>query len=419
MIPADRSTSLSPAAPARLPRTVWVLGLVSLFMDMSSELIHALLPVYMTTVLGLSVLSVGFVEGIAEATASMLKVVSGVWSDRIGSRKWLAVTGYGLSALTKPLFPLASGAGEVIAARFVDRVGKGIRGAPRDALVADATPPALRNAAYGLRQSLDTIGAVLGPLAAIGLLAVYADNLRLVLWFGVAPAIVAVAILVLGVREPARAARGAAPAQAPAGTRIDWSAARRLPVKYWEVVALAALFTVARLTEAFLVLRGHQIGVSVTWIALVTLALSLAYAVSAYPAGLAGARWGRKRLFGLGLTVLAAAMLLIGGVLPFGAAGFWIGVALWGLHMGLTQGLLAAAVAEAAPAALRGTGFGIFHLTIGLMQLLAAIGAGWLWQAIGSGPLFALGGALALLCLPALWLLLGDDSMTLLQKESR
>lgn len=403
-------------APASLPRTVWVLGLVSLFMDMSSELIHALLPVYMTTVLGLSVLSVGFVEGIAEATASMLKVVSGVWSDRIGSRKWLAVTGYGLSALTKPLFPLASGAGEVIAARFVDRIGKGIRGAPRDALVADATPPELRNAAYGLRQSLDTVGAVLGPLAAIALLAVYADNLRLVLWFGVAPAIVAVAILALGVREPAR---GAAPARAPARTRIDWSAARRLPVTYWQVVALAALFTLARLTEAFLVLRGHQIGVSVTWIALVTLALSLAYAAASYPAGLAAARWGRKRLFGLGLTVLAASMLLIGGVLPLGPAGFWIGVALWGLHMGLTQGLLAAAVAEAAPAALRGTGFGIFHLTVGLMQLLAAVGAGWLWQAVGSGPLFAIGGALALLCLPALWLLLSDASMTLPGKESR
>ncbi|MBN2691208.1 MAG: MFS transporter [Burkholderiaceae bacterium] len=399
----------NPSDPAarRLPRTVWMLGFVSLFMDMSSELIHALLPVYMTTVLGLSVLSVGVVEGIAEATASMLKVVSGVWSDRIGSRKWLAVTGYGLSALTKPLFPLASGAAEVIAARFIDRIGKGIRGAPRDALVADATPPALRNAAYGLRQSLDTVGAVLGPLAAIGLLAVYADNLRLVLWFGVIPAVIAVAILAFGVREPRRNKLELAAAQA--GKKgVDWGAARQLPAAFWQVVALAALFTVARLTEAFLVLRGDQLGVSVMWIALVTLVLSLAYAVSAYPVGLLAARWGRKRLFGLGLAVLALAMLLLGGALPLGMTGFWAGVALWGLHMGLTQGLLSAAVADAAPQALRGTAFGLYHLSTGLMQLLAAIGAGWLWQTIGSGPLFTLAAALALLCLPALWLWLHE-----------
>ncbi len=391
----------------RLPRTVWILGFVSLFMDMSSELVHALLPVYMTTVLGLSVLSVGVVEGIAEATASMLKVVSGVWSDRIGSRKWLAVTGYGLSALTKPLFPLASGAGEVIAARFIDRIGKGIRGAPRDALVADATPLALRNAAYGLRQSLDTVGAVLGPLAAIGLLALYADNLRLVLWFAVIPALIAVAILAFGVREPQRDAQ--AHAAARAGKKgITWSAARQLPKAYWQVVGLAALFTVARLTEAFLVLRGDQIGVSVVWIAMVTLVMSLTYALSAYPVGLLAARWGRKRLFGLGLAVLAASMLLLGGLLPLGLAGFWAGVALWGLHMGLTQGLLSAAVAEAAPHALRGTAFGFYHLVIGLMQLLAAIGAGWLWQSIGSDRLFTLAALLALLCLPALWLWLHE-----------
>ncbi|MDD4886028.1 MAG: MFS transporter [Thiomonas sp.] len=392
---------------SRLPRTVWMLGLVSLFMDMSSELIHALLPVYMTTVLGLSVLSVGVVEGIAEATASMLKVVSGVWSDRIGSRKWLAVAGYGLSALTKPLFPLASGAGEVIAARFIDRIGKGIRGAPRDALVADATPSALRNAAYGLRQSLDTVGAVLGPLAAIGLLAVYADNLRLVLWFGVIPAVIAVAILAFGVREPRRVE--AATAAAKAGNKgVDWRAVRDLPPAFWQVVSLAALFTLARLTEAFLVLRGDQLGVSVVWIALVTLVLSLAYAVSAYPAGLLAARWGRKRLFGLGLAALSASMLLLGGLLPLGMAGFWLGVALWGLHMGLTQGLLSAAVADTAPPQLRGTAFGLYHLTTGLMQLLAAIGAGWLWQTIGSGALFTLAAALALFCLPALWLWLHE-----------
>ncbi|MCE1163214.1 MAG: MFS transporter, partial [Thiomonas sp.] len=265
------------------------------------------------------------------------------------------------------------------------------------------------NAAYGLRQSLDTVGAVLGPLAAIGLLALYADKLRLVLWFAVIPAVIAVAILAFGVREPRRVRVHAAAAQA--GRKAwDWRAARELPPAYWRVVALAALFTLARLTEAFLVLRGDQIGVSVTWIALVTLVLSLAYALSAYPVGLLAARWGRKRLFGLGLAVLALAMVLLGGVLPLGMSGFWLGVALWGLHMGLTQGLLSAAVAETAPPDLRGTAFGLYHLTIGLMQLFAAIGAGWLWQTLGSGTLFNLAALLALLCLAALWLGLHEPS---------
>ncbi|OIR02673.1 major facilitator superfamily protein [mine drainage metagenome] len=381
------------SASTRLPRTVWLLGWVSLFMDMSSELIHAVLPVYMTTVLGLSVLTVGFVEGIAEATASVLKAFSGALSDRLGRRKALAVLGYGLSALTKPLFPLASGAAEVIAARFIDRIGKGIRGAPRDALLADATPEPLRNAAYGLRQSMDTVGAFLGPLAAIALLWWLHDRLRLLLWFGVLPALIAVGILALGVREPeGLRARAPCAREAGSGQAPRFAAARALPPAYWGVVAMAGVFTLARLSEAFLVLRAQQQGVALLWIPLVTLAFSLVYALSAYPSGLLAQRYGRRVPLLTGMAVLLVSMLLL--ALP-GMPALWLGVALYGLHLGLTQGVFAAAVAASAPIALRGTAFGLYYLIIGLLQLLAGLGAGWLWQHFGAQAAFGAGAAMA------------------------
>ena len=388
----SRHLSQTPAS-TRLPRTVWLLGWVSLFMDMSSELIHAVLPVYMTTVLGLSVLTVGFVEGIAEATASVLKAFSGALSDRLGKRKALAVLGYGLSALTKPLFPLASGAAEVIAARFIDRIGKGIRGAPRDALLADATPEPLRNAAYGLRQSMDTVGAFLGPLAAIALLWWLHDRLRLLLWFGVLPALVAVGILALGVREPdGLRARAPRVREAGSGRAPRFAAARALPPAYWGVVAMAGVFTLARLSEAFLVLRAQQQGVALLWIPLVTLAFSLVYALSAYPSGLLAQRYGRRVPLLTGMAVLLVSMLLL--ALP-GMPALWLGVALYGLHLGLTQGVFAAAVAASAPIALRGTAFGLYYLIIGLLQLLAGLGAGWLWQRFGAQAAFGAGAAMA------------------------
>ena len=378
--------------PARMPRTVWLLGWVSLFMDMSSELVHAVLPVYMTTTLGLSMLTVGLVEGIAEATASVLKAFSGALSDRLGKRKVLAVLGYGLSAITKPLFPLASGATEVIAARFIDRIGKGIRGAPRDALLADATPEALRNAAYGLRQSMDTVGAFLGPLAAIALLWWLHDRLRLLLWFGVVPALIAVGILAFGVQEPAHPREpDRAQRRAEAGRLPRFTAARGLPSAYWGVVAVASVFTVARLSEAFLVLRGQQQGVKLLWIPLVTLAFSLVYALSAYPAGVLAQRFGRRALLLWGAAALFASMVLL--ALP-GMVTLWLGACLYGLHLGLTQGVFAAAVAATAPEALRGTAFGVYYLIIGLLQLLGSLGAGWLWQHFGAQYAFGAGAAL-------------------------
>ena len=390
--PSPDTPDSPPGAPARLPRTAWALGWVSLFMDMSSELVHAVLPVYMSSVLGLSLLTIGLVEGVAEATASLLKLVSGAWSDRLGRRKSLAVLGYGLSALTKPLFPLASGAAELIAARLLDRVGKGIRGAPRDALLADATPPELRNAAYGLRQSMDTVGAFLGPLAAIVLLGWMPGHLRGVLWFGVLPALCAVGVLVLVVREPPARALSGGPGARPARRLPRLSEARRLPRAYWMVVLTAAMFTLARLSEAFLVLRGKQVGLSLHWVPLVTLGFSLVYALSAFPAGLLAQRRGRGPLLAAGMAVLLASMLaLAAGGMP----GLWIGVALYGLHLGLTQGVFAAAVAATAPAELRGSAFGAYYLVTGVLQLLAGLGAGWLWQDFGAGAAFGAGALLA------------------------
>jgi MFS family permease len=399
-----------------LPRTVWMLGLVSLFMDMSSELVHAVLPVYLTAVLGVGAFSVGVIEGVAEATASMLKVVSGALSDRFRRRKPLALAGYGLAALTKPWFPLAETAVGVVAARFVDRIGKGLRGAPRDALVADVTPPDQRDAAYGLRQSLDTVGAFLGPLIAMGLLTLYPGELRGVLWFAVVPAVIAVVLLWRGVDEPplpAEAARGAghatrSAAVAAAGAssararRFGRAHLARLPGRLWAVVALTVLLTGARLPEAFLVLGAHTRGTALVFVPAVLIVMSAAYAVSAWPAGLASARFGRRGMLVVGLVLLAASQTLLArGTGEM--VGFWGAVALWGLHMGFTQGVLSAAVAAEAPADLRGTAFGVFHLATGLAQLAAGAAIGALWAWVGESTAWAAGAALAVVCVPFAW----------------
>lgn len=369
-------------------------------MDMSSELVHAILPVYLTGVLGLSVLAVGLIEGIAEATASMLKVVSGFVSDRFARRKPLALLGYGLAALTKPVFPLAETAIGVVAARFVDRIGKGIRGAPRDAIVADVTPVALRDAAYGLRQGLDTIGAFLGPLLAMFFLWLWAGDMRAVLWVAVVPALLAVALLAFGVDEPARETKEAGAAQP---SRPDWAAlwagVRALPASFRHLLVLAALFALARLSEAFLVLRAQADQLPLVWIPLVLMVMSIAYALVSYPAGAYAPRIGRRALLAASLLVLAAAEASLAWW-P-GSAGLWLGVVLYGLHMGLSQGGLAAAVAEQAPPALRATAFGLFHFVTGLFQLIGAVLAGWLWTRYGSSMAFSSGVLWSLLALGA------------------
>ena len=377
----------------KVPRTVWALGFVSLCMDLSSELVHGLFPVFMTAVLGASMLAVGVVEGIAEATASIVKVFSGVLSDRLGRRKPLVVLGYALAAASKPLFPLAGSVPLVLVARFMDRVGKGIRGAPRDALIADVTPAAVRGAAYGLRQALDTVGAVLGPLAAIGLMILLASDIRAVLWVAVVPAILSVVVLVLFVREP--------PATSTAHANpLSRTALGELTLRYWFVVALGAVFTLARFSEAFLVLRAQDLGMALALVPIVLVVMNLAYTAIAYQAGLAADRGYRNHLLLWGLVALIAADLVIAAFASLAA--LFAGVVLWGAHMGLTQGLLSALVADTAPAPLRGTAFGVFHLVSGVALLGASVLAGWLWSEYGAAATFDAGAAFAAAALAGL-----------------
>jgi len=382
------------AARGALPRTVWALGIVSLLMDSSSELVHALLPLYMTSVLGASMLEVGLIEGIAEGTAAIVKVFSGTLSDWLGRRKLLLVLGYGLAALSKPFFPLATSIGWVAGARFADRVGKGIRGAPRDALVADVTPPELRGAAYGLRQALDSVGAVLGPLAAVVLMALFAESLRSALWAAVVPALACLLVIAFGVREPEPAAA------TKAANPLSRAMLARLGARYWLVVALGAVLTLARFSEAFLVLRAADVGLAQTWVPLVIAAMSAVYALTSYPAGIAADRGKRRALIGWGLAALVAADLVLGAAR--GPSAVFVGVALWGVHMGLTQGLLAALVAEAAPAEARGTAFGVFNLVSGLALIGASLLAGWLWSAYGPAATFYAGAAFTAVALAGL-----------------
>lgn len=360
-----------------------MLGFVSLFMDVSSELIHGLLPVFMITALGASAFAVGMVEGIAESTALIVKVFSGVLSDYLGKRKALAVIGYGLGALSKPLFALALTVNWVLAARFIDRIGKGIRGAPRDALVADLTPPKIRGAAYGLRQSLDTMGAFLGPLLGIGLMLIWAGNFRIVFWFALIPAFIAVLLLVFGVQEPGIAGRlkPAAP--------IQWQTIEQMGGAYWFVVAVGGVFTLARFSEAFLILRAQQQGLPDTYAPLVLVVMSLVYALSAYPLGKLADRMSHLKLLAAGLIVLIAADLVLAQA--HGLAAVALGVALWGLHLGMTQGLLATMVANTAPARLRGTAFGVFNLVSGIALLIASVLAGLLWGRLGPSVTFYAG----------------------------
>lgn len=374
--------------PARIPRTVWVLGFVSLMMDISSEIIHSLLPVFMTVVLGTSATTVGIIEGIAEATALIAKVFSGVISDYVGKRKWLAVLGYGLGAATKPLFALATGAGWVLGARFLDRIGKGIRGAPRDALIADVTPQELRGTAFGLRQSLDTVGAFVGPLLAMGLMLLWANDFRAVFWVAVIPGVLAVLLLAFGVREPEKAA--------PLQKRpfpISCAALKQLPAAYWWVVAAGAMLTLARFSEAFLVLRAQQGGLALALAPLVLVLMNVVYAVGAYPLGMLADKMRHHTLLMLGIVPLIVADLLLAYDDSLG----WVaaGLVCWGLHMAATQGLLAAMIADTAPAELRGTAYGLFNLGSGVAMLVASVLAGLLWDEFGAAATFQAGAVFA------------------------
>jgi MFS family permease len=357
-------------------------------MDTSSELIHSLLPVFMVTTLGASMITVGIIEGAAEATAAVMKVFSGALSDCLGKRKFLLVLGYALAAFTKPIFPLATSVSWVFTARFVDRVGKGIRGAPRDALVADITPPQMRGAAYGLRQALDSVGALIGPLLAVALMMGFANDIRKVMWVAVVPAFISVALLLIYVREPERATAGGT-AKAP----LTLADAKRLPLRYWLVVLVGAVFTLARFSEAFLVLRAQDVGLGLGYVPIVMIVMNVFYAGAAYPSGVAADHVSQCTLLFLGLALLIVADL----VLAFAASPLMVfaGSALWGLHMAFTQGLLSKLIADTAPAELLGTGFGIFNLASGCALLLASVIAGFLWSSLGASATFLAGAVFA------------------------
>jgi len=379
----------------RIPRAIWALGFVSLLMDVSSEMIHSLLPVFMMTVVGASALTIGLIEGAAEAIALIVKVFSGALSDYWGRRKPLAVLGYGLGALSKPLFAMSTGVGLVVTARLMDRVGKGIRGAPRDALVADIAPPEVRGAAFGLRQSLDTVGAFLGPLLAMGLMILWANDFQAVFWVAVIPAFLAVALLIFGVREPEKKAEGA-----PRSNPIRRENLRRLSGAYWWVVAIGAIFTLARFSEAFLVLRAAEGGLTLALTLLVLIGMNGVYAISAYPFGKLSDRISHRRLLAMGLILLIAADAALAWSKHW--TWVWLGISLWGLHMGVTQGLLATMVADTAPDDLRGTAYGFFNLMSGVAMLVASALAGLLWDQFGASFTFVAGGIFSALALVVL-----------------
>lgn len=374
----------TPRGLRSVPRGVWALGFVSMFMDISSEMIHSLLPIFLVGTLGASVALVGLIEGVAEASASITKVFSGWLSDRLGKRKLLAVIGYGMGALSKPIFALTVTPVEVLGARFVDRIGKGMRGAPRDALVADITEPGARGAAYGLRQTLDTVGAFMGPLIAIGLMLLLAGDIRAVFAWAVVPAVIAVLLLILGVDEPKRSGTHKA-ARLP----IRWAEVRDMGPPFWSVVAIGVVFTLARFSEAFLVLRAQGLGLSATLIPLVLIVMNVVYAAVAAPSGSLSDRMDGRLLLAAGLGILILADMVL--ALSASIGGVLLGVALWGAHMGMTQGLLSALVADAAPDRLRGTAFGLFNLATGVTLLAASALAGVLWSQLGAPATFIAG----------------------------
>ncbi len=371
---------------AEIPRDVWALGFVSMFMDVSSEMVHSLLPLFLVSVLGVDAAALGVLEGVSEAAVLVTKMASGTLSDWLGKRKIIALAGYGLAAITKPVFPLAQSFGVVFAARFVDRIGKGVRGAPRDALIADLTTEDLRGASYGLRQSLDTVGAIAGPLIATLLMLISAGAFRFVFWIAVLPGFISVAVLVIFVREPRHTAmpRAGRPA-------FQWRELGGFPATFWTIVVIGALFTVARFSEAFLILRAGNVGLAVDYAPLILVAMNLVYTASAYPAGRLSDRIDRRRILAVGAFILILSDLVLAHWADL--TGLFIGVVLWGLHMGLSQGLLAALVADAAPAHQRGAAFGLFNLVSGVALLAASLLAGELWQIVGPAATFY-GGAL-------------------------
>jgi MFS family permease len=384
-----------------IPKTIWILGFVSLLNDVSTEMIHSVLPMFLVATLGASVTIVGLIEGTAEAIGSILKVFSGALSDYIGHRKWLVFGGYALSTLLKPLYAIASSPLWVLTARLGDRIGKGIRVAPRDALMADCTDPENRGAAYGLRQSLDTVGAVIGPLAASALLFTSSQNFRLIFWTALAPAGLAVILLATGIREPK-----ASQAKSPANP-INMAALRGLGKQYWALVLVAFVFNLGNSSDAFLLLKAQTVGISAPHIPLVLVTMNVSYAISSYPCGVLSDKLGRFDL------LLSSFVLYVAVYAGFALADqpwqIWSLLVLYGFYLGLSQGNLLAFVADTIPSQLRGTAFGAINLVVGFALLPASMLAGLLWQYVSPAATFFAGSALAVLAIIVFLLLVNPD----------
>jgi MFS family permease len=379
-----------------LPRNVWILGFVSLLMDLSSEIYHSLLPAFITIVLGLPATALGAIDGVAEATANFAKLFSGRFSDRSLRRKPWVMGGYGLATLSKPLFALATSAPTVMTARFADRIGKGIRGSPRDAMIADETPPEVRGRAYGLRQALDTAGALLAPLAAIGLMAWFASDIRAVFWVAIIPAFCSFLLAWLALREPEQHLGAIKRSPFFAGFRELDKPTKRL-------LAVGFLFTLARFSEAFLILKGIEIGLSEAMSPLTLAMFNLAYVALAYPAGALSDRMSPRTILIAGMGALIAGNLILAKSESF--ADLVLGVGLWGAHMALTQGIFSRMIADSAPEHLRATSFGAFWFVTGIGALLASLGAGLLWDRQGSAATFVTSAGVAAVALAMLSLL--------------
>jgi MFS family permease len=393
----DTSDKTQDARAAGIPKSIWVLGFVSLLMDISSEMIHSLLPLFLVTGLGASALTLGAIEGLGQSTALIIKVFSGALSDYLGNRKNVVLFGYAMGAATKPVFALASGIGMIFSAKIIDRVAKGIRSAPRDALIADLTPKEILGSAFGLRQSLDTVGAILGPLVAVGLMLLWANDFRAVFWMAVIPGALAALLFAIGIQEPARASSGSQARLNP----ITRSNLKRMSAPFWWITAIGGIFTLARFSEAFLVLRAEQTGAALALVPLVMVVMNLVYASTAFPFGKLSDKMSHRSLLTIGLLILFAADLVLANSTHW--SGVMIGVALWGVHMGISQGLLATMVASAAPEDLRGTAFGFFNLVSGIAMLTASLTAGFLWDKMGAASTFYAG---AIFCMIALVMLL-------------
>jgi MFS family permease len=384
------------ATSPKLPRTVWILGIVSLLMDLSSEIYHALLPAFLTVTLGLPVVAMGAIDGISEGTANIAKLVSGRLSDRQRRRKPWILLGYGMAALSKPLFPLAQGMLPVLGARFVDRIGKGIRGAPRDAMIADETPPELRGAAYGLRQALDTIGGTIAPLAAIGLMILFADDIRMVFWIAAIPAFLSILFAWAMLKEPVQHRAGDV-------QQVAWGGWGSLDIQVRRLIGVGFLFGLARFSESFLILKAMDVGLAPAWSPLVLALFSLAFLILAYPAGALSDRIEPRSLLLAGIGTLVIADLWLAQATSLWAV--FAGVALWGAHMALTQGIFARMIADAAPDHQRATSFGAFFFASGVATLLASLGAGYLWDKGGPAETFTVAAGAAAVAGAMLWLL--------------